>query len=122
MVFVFRPAFEIDDYFMSYIHTYIMSLLLSNHLIPCHNNQLNPDLLNSYESCNQLKTKGSRLGEVYKDGYYNIKGTGGNMRTVYCDMNSDAGAWTLLVTSATGGWTKPQVRAWHLILLPVPFL
>ena len=57
---------------------------------------------------------------MYKDGYYNIKGTGGNIRTVYCDMTSDAGAWTLLVTSATGGWTKPQVGP--DILLRMPFL
>ncbi|XP_065054894.1 uncharacterized protein LOC135683537 isoform X1 [Rhopilema esculentum] len=63
----------------------------------------------SYKSCNQIKVNGIRNGGSYKNGFYNLKESGANYRTVYCDMTSDVGAWTLLVTSAHGNWTKPEV-------------
>eukprot|EP00794_Sanderia_malayensis_P020639 gene20639-22674_t len=67
----------------------------------------------SFKSCNQLKTAGQRLGaNVNKNGYYNIRGQQpASIKTVYCDMESDAGAWTLLVTSVNGGWTMDQVKS-----------
>ena len=52
---------------------------------------------------------GERKGIKYKSGFYIAKKSEVDTRTIYCDMTSDAGAWTLLVTSAHGNWTKSQV-------------
>ena len=46
---------------------------------------------------------------VYRNGYYVAKKSEFETRTLYCDMTSDAGGWTLLLTSAHGNWTKDQV-------------
>eukprot|EP00795_Rhopilema_esculentum_P015280 gene15280-6491_t len=63
----------------------------------------------SQGSCNQIKLGGERNGAVYKSGYYTIEATGANILTVYCDMESGPGAWTLLVTSTSNKWTASQV-------------
>jgi len=63
----------------------------------------------SKKSCNEIKVKGQRKGVSYKNGFYIAKKSETDIRTLYCDMTSDVGAWTLLVTSAHGNWTKDQV-------------
>jgi len=65
--------------------------------------------ISSKISCNQIKMNGERKGIKYKNGFYIAKKSEFDLRTLYCDMTSDAGAWTLLVTSAHGNWTKSQV-------------
>ena len=54
---------------------------------------------------------GSHRGtERYDDGVYIIKKDDISVQPVYCDMTSDPGAWTLLITSITGGWGYEQVN------------
>lgn len=45
-----------------------------------------------------------------KSGVYMIKRSSYQYLPVMCDMTSDPGAWTLLVTSVTNGWQKNQVN------------
>ena len=61
-------------------------------------------------SCNQIKINGERKGIKYKNGFYVAKKSEVDIRTLYCDMTSDVGAWTLLLTSAHGNWKKSQVN------------
>ena len=64
----------------------------------------------SHRSCNEIKVKGNHKGQSnYKNGYYTIKTDGANILAVYCDMEIDAGAFTLLVASRHGNWTENQV-------------
>lgn len=44
------------------------------------------------------------------DGVYMIERTPDQYLPVMCDMTSDHGAWTLLVTSKSNGWQKSQVK------------
>ena len=46
---------------------------------------------------------------VFQNGFYIAKKSEFETVTLYCDMTSDAGGWTLLLTSAHGKWTKDQV-------------
>lgn len=48
--------------------------------------------------------------DQFHDGVYMIKRSPHQYLPVMCDMRSDPGAWTLLVTSATNGWTENQVK------------
>ena len=66
--------------------------------------------LQSKRSCNEIKVNGQRKGVIYKNGFYIAKKSATEIRTLYCDMTSDLGGWTLLVTSALGNWTKRQVN------------
>ena len=61
----------------------------------------------SRHSCNDLKIHGYHKGKTdYKDGFYMLSG----LQPVYCDMTSDKNeGWTLLVTSASNGWSSAQV-------------
>ena len=65
--------------------------------------------IHSKISCNQIKINGERKGIKYTNGFYIAKKSEVDIRTLYCDMTSDDGAWTLLVTSIHGNWTKSQV-------------
>ncbi|XP_047135033.1 uncharacterized protein LOC100209306 isoform X2 [Hydra vulgaris] len=57
-------------------------------------------------SCNDLRVRGLVNGQLYKDGFYMLA----ENQPAYCDMTSTLNeAWTLLVTSASGGWTSDQV-------------
>nr|XP_047134262.1 uncharacterized protein LOC100206071 [Hydra vulgaris] len=57
-------------------------------------------------SCNDLKVRGVVNGQIYSDGFYMLA----DNQPVYCDMTSTENeAWTLLVTSASGGWTPDQI-------------
>ena len=63
----------------------------------------------SKRSCNEIKISGQRKGVVFQNGFYIAKKSEFETVTLYCDMTSDAGGWTLLLTSAHGKWTKDQV-------------
>ncbi|XP_065647462.1 uncharacterized protein LOC100205261 isoform X2 [Hydra vulgaris] len=57
-------------------------------------------------SCNDLRVRGLVNGQLYKDGLYMLA----DNQPAYCDMTSTLNeAWTLLVTSVSGGWTSDQV-------------
>jgi len=60
-------------------------------------------------SCNQIKVYGSQLGNTYDDGVYMIKENDVDFLPVFCDMTSDPGAYTLLVTSASNNWNAKDV-------------
>lgn len=61
-------------------------------------------------SCNDIKVHGVMAGREYTDGYYMINpAKPANYLPVFCDMTSDEGAFTLLVTSANGNWTRNEV-------------
>lgn len=45
-----------------------------------------------------------------KDGLYMIRKNSHEYLPVYCDMTSEQGAYTLLVTSASNGWNKNEVK------------
>ncbi|KAJ7312351.1 hypothetical protein OS493_039749 [Desmophyllum pertusum] len=45
-----------------------------------------------------------------KDGLYMIRKNDHEYLPVYCDMTSEQGAYTLLVTSASNGWKKNEVK------------
>ncbi|XP_068727258.1 uncharacterized protein [Montipora capricornis] len=63
----------------------------------------------TWRSCNELKTKKRGRGAPLKDGLYMIHQTS-QYFPVYCDMTSETGAYTLLVTSSTNGWSKSKVN------------
>jgi len=44
------------------------------------------------------------------DGLYMIRKNAHEYLPVYCDMTSEQGAYTLLVTSASNGWKKDEVK------------
>lgn len=60
-------------------------------------------------SCNQVKVYGTQLGITYDDGVYMIKKDDVDYLPVFCDMTSDLGAYTLLVTSASNNWNAKDV-------------
>lgn len=60
---------------------------------------------NDYQNCKQILDAGRSLG----DGLYNVTVEGGSKVTVYCDMTSDEGGWTLVGTypkTAQGGISR----------------
>lgn len=61
-------------------------------------------------SCNEIKMKTGIPKNTLEDKVYMIKRTPHQYLPVMCDMKSDHGAWTLLVTSASNGWKKSQVK------------
>lgn len=63
----------------------------------------------TWRSCNELKTKKRGRGAPLKDGLYMIH-QNSQYFPVYCDMTSETGAYTLLVTSSTNGWSKSKVN------------
>ncbi|XP_048584529.1 uncharacterized protein LOC5514577 [Nematostella vectensis] len=64
----------------------------------------------SRKSCNDIKVHGVRSGNSYKDGYYMATLLGhAQYLPVYCDMTSEPGAYTLLVTSRHNNWRREQV-------------
>ncbi|XP_032229700.2 uncharacterized protein LOC5505409 [Nematostella vectensis] len=66
----------------------------------------------SRKSCNEIKLHGVRKGRSYEDGYYMATLLGhAQYLPVYCDMTSEPGAFTLLVTSRHNNWTREQVPA-----------
>ena len=68
----------------------------------------------SRSSCNDLRLHGHQSGrDDYKDGFYMLK----NNLPVFCDMTTTPNeGWTLLVTAASSGWSKDQVRPTVIIL------
>ncbi|XP_074645823.1 uncharacterized protein LOC141902080 [Tubulanus polymorphus] len=62
----------------------------------------------SHRSCNDIKNHAAHSGN-FVDGFYMIKSADGFHRAVYCDMESEEGAYTLLVTSRHNNWTREQV-------------
>ncbi|KAK3726269.1 hypothetical protein QZH41_003046 [Actinostola sp. cb2023] len=63
-------------------------------------------------SCNDIKVHGVRAGQTYKDGYYMIRVINEyQYLPVFCDMTSEPGAFTLIVTSRHNQWTRAQVPA-----------
>ena len=66
-------------------------------------------LLLHRRSCNQVKVYGTQLGITYDDGVYMIKKDDVDYLPVFCDMTSDLGAYTLLVTSASNNWNAKDV-------------
>lgn len=60
-------------------------------------------------SCNQVKVYGTQLGITYDDGVYMIKKDDVDYLPVFCDMTSDLGAYTLLITSASNNWNAKDV-------------
>ena len=61
-------------------------------------------------SCNQIKVYGQQLGTVYDDGVYMIKQNDVDYLPAFCDMTSDLGAYTLLVTSVSNNWKVADVK------------
>ena len=45
-----------------------------------------------------------------EDGMYMIRKNAHEYLPVYCDMKSEPGGYTLLVTSASNGWNKNKVK------------
>ena len=45
-----------------------------------------------------------------EDGIYMIRKNAHEYLPVYCDMTSESGGYTLLVTSASSGWSKNEVK------------
>lgn len=45
-----------------------------------------------------------------EDGIYRIRKNAHEYLPVYCDMTSESGGYTLLVTSASSGWSKNEVK------------
>ncbi|KAK3698442.1 hypothetical protein QZH41_010011 [Actinostola sp. cb2023] len=63
-------------------------------------------------SCFDIKVHGVRLSRTYKDDYYMIRLlSDSSYLPVFCDMTSDPGAFTLVVTSRHNNWTRAQVPA-----------
>ncbi|KAK3716436.1 hypothetical protein QZH41_016844, partial [Actinostola sp. cb2023] len=63
-------------------------------------------------SCFDIKVHGVRLSRAYKDNYYMIRLLNdSSYLPVFCDMTSDPGAFTLVVTSRHNKWTRAQVPA-----------
>ncbi|KAK3716434.1 hypothetical protein QZH41_016845, partial [Actinostola sp. cb2023] len=63
-------------------------------------------------SCFDIKVHGVRLSRTYKDNYYMIRLLNdSSYLPVFCDMTSDPGAFTLVVTSRHNKWTRAQVPA-----------
>ena len=62
-----------------------------------------------------MKLHRARAGNSYQDGFYMIQlADKAQYLPVYCDMTTEAGAFTLLVTSAHNGWTPAQVLRRYL--------
>lgn len=66
-------------------------------------------------SCNEIKMKNGESRAGMKDGIYMIRKTTHDYLPVYCDMTSEVGAYTLLVTSASNGWKKDEVKFKNLM-------
>lgn len=59
-----------------------------------------------------MKARGERQGLKFNDGVYMIKlKDNQEYLPAYCDMTSESGAYTLLVTSAHGNWRVNDVKA-----------
>jgi len=55
---------------------------------------------------------GSQHSQTFQDGYYMIRLINdSSYLPVFCDMTSDPGAYTLVVTSRHNNWTRAQVPA-----------
>ena len=61
-------------------------------------------------SCNEIKSENRGNKAAEKDGLYFILRNSHEYLPVYCDMTSEQGAYTLLVTSASNGWKKNEVK------------
>lgn len=64
----------------------------------------------TWRSCNEIKSENRGNKAAEKDGLYFILRNSHEYLPVYCDMTSEQGAYTLLVTSASNGWKKNEVK------------
>ncbi|PFX30175.1 Retinol dehydrogenase 8 [Stylophora pistillata] len=64
----------------------------------------------TWRSCNEIKSENRGNKAAGKDGLYFIRKNSHEYLPVYCDMTSEQGAYTLLVTSASNGWKKNEVK------------
>jgi len=64
----------------------------------------------TWRSCNEIKIKSRGNRAELRDGIYMIRKNSHEYLPVYCDMTSESGGYTLLVTSASNGWNENEVK------------